>query len=125
MVNIKRIPKFLLLSNEKWREFVCIEEGEIEVTLSSGKVVDLFFKEGWTTDVTTTPRILQSFLPQLGPHAPASVSHDLALEMCGSGEITLKESREVGFKVLEYLEDVDFISYWSWKFGVFVKDFFR
>ena len=119
----EEIPKFEALPDEGWRKFRCSTEGAIAVTLDSGRVVRLAFREGWETDLTSTPRAFLWALPQLGPHVPASAAHDLALQMWREGKLTLREAREVGFSVLRGLPNVDPLSRFSWRLGVLFKDY--
>ena len=92
------------------------------VTLPNSHQIELVFPIGWETDMTTTPRPLLPFLPQLGPHVPASACHDLALELWRCGKLTLNQSRQIGFIVLDSLPGVSGISRFSWKAGVLFKD---
>ena len=122
MVIVRKEPQLVLLAEKSWRRFRCFEGGQIDVTLRSGKVVEIVFNTNFVTDMTTTPRPFLWALPQLGPHAPASAAHDRALQLWRSGVITLSEAREVGFTVLDSLKDVDLLSRISWKSGVLFKD---
>ena len=122
MVVIHKEPQFVLLAEKSWRRFACVRDGSLTVTLRSGRAVLLGFRLKWQTDMTTTPRAFLWALPQLGPHVPASVAHDLALELWKAGALTLDEAREIGFTVLDSLPDVGPLSRFFWKAGVWFKD---
>jgi hypothetical protein len=76
MIEWVKFPRFELVNTPPHKVAVVIEEGEVCL---DGRVVD--FPVGWATDITSTPRIFYSILPQIGGHNSASLLHDRLLDL--------------------------------------------
>ncbi len=111
---IKR-PTFQLINDGEYKNFICCEYG---IVLLDGK--EIYFPTGWITDITSTPRLLYSIVPQIGHHSPAAILHDRLLEL-GSR----KEARKWMGIQLEELENVSIIRRWLMCSGVWLWDNIR
>lgn len=69
-------PKFRVVHDGLYNRFSCVEAGRISL---GGELIDFDF--GWTTDFTTGNWFTFIFVPQLGPHVPAALIHDLLLDL--------------------------------------------
>ena len=103
----------LLKSDGHWNTF--------RVTSSGKAVIDgvfLHFPVGWETDVTSTPRWVRGFLPQLGPWAPAALIHDRLLVTHSR-----KYARRVMWSQLKLLPKVSRLEKFAMYSGVRLCDF--
>ena len=76
MIEWSKIPRMELVNTPPHKIARCIEAGSVCL---DWKVVD--FPIGWSTDITSTPRIFYSILPQIGGHNSASLLHDRLLDL--------------------------------------------
>ena len=74
-------PRLELISNNgMWNKFEVFREGVV-VLRENGESLEIKFPVGWKTDVTSSPEILRSLVPQVGAHKPASILHDRLLDL--------------------------------------------
>jgi hypothetical protein len=71
------IPQFELIEGAgDYNTFKCVKAGSVKL---GGELIE--FEIGWISDMTSSPLWAHSFVPQLGPHAPAVIIHDKLLDM--------------------------------------------
>lgn len=121
-MNWINIPRFELLRNDDmWNMFECIEEGWAVYTDSHKCVISLRFEVGWKTDISSTPSWARSFLSQTGPHSPAALVHDKALEM----GLSRKIARNILKDQLKYLDKMSKFKKMLMITGITLYDFYR
>ena len=112
------IPRFEIISNDgMWNRFRCIQEGAVSYLFNEGEGL-VVFPVGWTTDFSSVPWWGRIFLPQLGPHSPAALLHDRALDLGWSR----KRARRLMVTQLCVLHKVSVFRKWAMHLGVFAFD---
>lgn len=76
MIKWIKFPRMEILNTPPHKVATCFEAGEVCL---DGRFVS--FPAGWSTDVTSTPRLLFWLVPQLGGHNSASLLHDRLLDL--------------------------------------------
>jgi len=108
-----KLPIFELINDGEYKNFLCNRYGMVKL----GDEI-IYFPTGWKTDITSTPRIFLSLVPQIGNHSPAAILHDRLLELKPR-----KVARHWMVTQLNSMQNVPRIVKFLMWFGVCCKDF--